>query len=252
MSVTGIGPVADGGTYGKWLGDIAGTSGIGPFASGDTYAQAIGGGAGTSGLQNFLNNLVSGGLDSPLSRFAGGIGALFSPDAGSSIAELQGMSKDTRKEIDKIYKQISKLTGTTPKKARKEAYDRFDTTTKDVTATGLGQLEGDYSIQKQYDTLGSRIEGIQQGNLNLANQLGGYRELSLRPPVVTMDVAAVRGASDWTAPDIARQYEQFTNYGGPQTSQFIGGIQRNTADAIGRYLNTSADVAGLMNYGTLA
>lgn len=276
MSVTGIGPVADGGTYGKWLGDISGTSGIGPFSSGETYAQAIGGGAGTSGLQNFLNNLGGGALNlSNLNRLAGTIGSFLGPgfDAKAVTKALDKRTKQaTRKTDVRIENIYPELTGMTGEEALNKYYDNFSDVIQKTQALGRSDLGIDPELASQYDRLGSRVQNI-QNQYSLGGRLGGYERLALDPPVVSMDVGSVRGAADWSAPEIARQYSAFTDYSGPQASRFIYGgkntaedigsyygnssdiakmMDYKTLDAVGRYYNTSGDVAGLMNYGTMA
>jgi hypothetical protein len=119
MSVTGIGPVADGAVYGKWLGDTTGTSGIGPFASGDTYAQAIGGGAlGSKGIAGFLGGLGSGSFNlNNLNRLAGTVGNLIGPgfDVEASTEALDERAKKTKRQINKrisnIYPGLTGMTG---------------------------------------------------------------------------------------------------------------------------------------------
>lgn len=252
MSVTGIGPVADGGTYGKWLGDTAGTSGIGPFASGDTYAQAIGKNAGTSGFQGFLGGLANGDF-SNVFRLAGAFGGLLGPnfDPQASTEQLKQESKKTTKQINKRIKNIyPELTGMTGEEALNQYYENFGNTVENVTRQGLANLGIDPDISKQYNQLNTRVQDI-QNQYSLGGRLGGYEKLALDPAVVSMNIGSIRGASSWSAPEIASQYGMFTNYSGPQASKFIYG-GNNTAEAVGRYYNTSGDVAGLMNYGTLA
>jgi hypothetical protein len=256
MPVTGIGPVADGGTYAKWLGDTAGTSGIGPFASGDTYAQALGGGGGSL-LGNigssFLEGLGGSGGLSNVFRLAGTVGGLLGPgvDIKDATKQLNKMSKRTTRKIDERIENIYPgLTGMTGEEALSKYYDAFANTVKDVVAQGRSDLTMDPDISKQYNLLNTRIDDI-QNQYSLANRLGGYEKLALDPAVVSMDVGSIRKAADWTAPEIASQYGMMMDYSGPQASKFIYG-NRGTADAVGRYYNSSGDVAGLMNYGTLA
>jgi hypothetical protein len=255
MSVTGIGPVADGAVYGKWLGDTTGTSGIGPFASGDTYAQAIGGGAlGSKGIAGFLGGLGSGSFSlNNLNRLAGTVGNLIGPgfDVEASTEALDERAKKTKRQINKRISNIYPgLTGMTGEEALNKYYDAFANTVANTTAQGRADLGIDPEISRQYNQLNTRVQNIQD-QYSLAGRLGGYEQLALDPAVVSMDIGSIRKAADWTAPEIASQYGMLMDYSGPQASKFIYG-NRGTADAIGKYYNTSGDVAGLMNYGTLA
>lgn len=249
MSVTGIGPVADGGVYGKWLNDTAGTSGIGPFASGDTYAQAIGGGAGTAvpGLGGVLGQLGN------VFRLAGTVGSFLGPGFDTEAA-TKALKKEARKTTNKIDERIANiypgLTGMTGEEALNKYYDAFADTVAKVSAQGRSDLGIDPDISKQYNLLNTRVDNI-QNQYSLAGRLGGYEKLALDPAVVSVDVGSIKKAADWTAPEIASQYGMMMDYSGPQASKFIYG-NRGTADAVGKYYNSSGDVAGLMNYGTLA
>ncbi len=250
MPVTGIGPVADGNVYGKWLDDTAGTSGIGPFASGDTYAQAIGGGSSTFNLGDLSN----------LTRFAGSLGSLF----GGGSTDIQEIMKQTTKYLKDQEKRYQKktyrsmeniypgLTGMTGEEALQKYYDAFANTVGNVAAQGRADLGVSPDISSEYNRLNTRVQDI-QNQYSLAGRLGGYEKLALDPPVVSMDVASIRDTADWVDPtsnQIKGKYKAMYDYQDPQTQQFIYG-SRNTADAIGRYYNTSGDVSGLMNYGGL-
>lgn len=194
-----------------------------------------------------------------LGRLAGSVAGLAGLDVFSN-SQIQESTKKLQEEADRVRQEIDRtigniypaLTGLTGPEAMKKYYDAFAKTVQDTTARGRADLTADPNISKQYNTLSNRINSIQQGNLNLSNLVGGYAQLAKDPPVVSLDPAKIRAAGDWTAPGIASQYKQFTSYSDPQTSQFISGVQRPVADAIGRYYNTSSDFAGLMNYGTLA
>jgi hypothetical protein len=218
------------------LGNLSGTGALGGGGGGD-FLGALGG----------LSNVF---------RLAGTVGNLFSPgtagiDTQASVKQLNKMSKRTTRKIDERIANIyPALTGMTGEEALNKYYDAFANTVKDVVAQGRSDLTMDPDISKQYNLLNTRIDDI-QNQYSLANRLGGYEKLALDPAVVSMDVGSIRKAADWTAPEIASQYGMMMDYSGPQASKFIYG-NRGTADAVGRYYNTSGDVAGLMNYGTLA
>jgi hypothetical protein len=172
------------------------------------------GALGTNGILNFANGFGSSGFNlSNLSRFAGSLGNLLGPGF-----DMAASTKELEDMAKKTTKQID--LGISP------------------------------DIAAEYDRLGSRVDNI-QNQYSLAGRLGGYEKLALEPPVVSMDVSSIRKAADWASPEIASQFGMMTDYSGPQASRFIYGGNR-TADAIGKYYNTSGDVAGLMNYGTLA
>lgn len=212
------------------------------------------GALGSKGLGSFLGSIGSGALNlNNLSRLAGTVGNLIGP--GFDIeASTKALKKEQRKTTNKIDQRIENiypgLTGMTGEEALNKYYDAFANTVANVSAQGRADLGIDPEISKQYDRLNTRVQNIQD-QYSLAGRLGGYEKLALDPAVVSMDVGSIRSAADWTAPEIASQYGMLTDYSGPQASKFIYG-NRGTADAIGKYYNTSGDVAGLMNYGTLA
>lgn len=186
-------------------------------------------------------------------RLAGTVGSLLGPgfDIQAATKALDKRSKRTTKDIDERISNIYPgLTGMTGEEALDKYYKNFANTASNVTAQGRSDLGIDPEISRQYNQLNTRVQDI-QNQYSLAGRLGGYEKLALDPAVVSMDVGSIRSAADWSAPEIAAQYGVFTDYSGPQASRFIYGGS-NTADAIGRYYNTSGDVAGLMNYGTLA
>lgn len=207
---------------------------------------------GTSGLQNFISQLGSGGL-SNIFRLAGTVGNLLGPglDIEASTKALDKRAKKTENKIDERIANIYPgLTGMTGEEALNKYYDAFADTVANVSAQGRADLGIDPDISKQYNQLNTRVDNI-QNQYSLAGRLGGYEKLALDPAVVSMDVGSIRKAADWTSPEIASQYGMLMDYSGPQASKFIYG-NRGTADAVGKYYNTSGDVAGLMNYGTLA
>jgi hypothetical protein len=212
------------------------------------------GALGTKGILNFLNGFGGGSKDlNNLNRFAGGLGSLLGPgfDIAASTKALEDMAKKTTSQIDERISNIyPNLTGLTGSDMVYNAYKNLAGTVRDVANQGYANLQRDPDISTSYDRLSNRVDSI-QNQYSLANRIGGYEKLALDPSVVSMDVGSIRGAADWSAPEIASQYGMLTDYSGPQASKFIYG-NRGTADAIGKYYNTSGDVAGLMNYGTLA
>jgi hypothetical protein len=212
------------------------------------------GALGSKGLGSFFESIGSGALNlNNLSRLAGTVGNFIGPgfDVEASTEALDERAKKTKRQINKRISNIYPgLTGMTGEEALNKYYDNFANTVANVSAQGRADLGIDPDISKQYNQLNTRIQNIQD-QYSLAGRLGGYEKLALDPAVVSMDVGSIRSAADWTAPEIASQYGMLMDYSGPQASKFIYG-NRGTADAIGKYYNTSGDVAGLMNYGTLA
>ena len=222
---------------------------FGDFSSNPDVSSTGNYSLGSSGSSNLL-----GGLGN-LGRLAGAVGGLVAPSFSieESTKKLQEEANKVRQEIDQRIGNIyPALTGLTGQEAMQKYYDAFADTVAKTTAQGRADLQADPDISKQYGTLSNRIEEIQSGNLNLSNLVGGYEKLTLDTPVVSIDPAKIKAAGAWTAPEIASQYSQFMDYSGPQASSFISGVQRPTAEAIGKYYNTSGDFAGLMNYGGLA
>jgi len=214
------------------------------------------GALGSKGLGSFLESIGSGALNlNNLSRLAGTVGNLIGP--GFDIEDsTKALKKEQRKTTNKIDQRIENiypgLTGMTGEEALAKYYDAFANTVADVAARGRADLGIRPDISSEYDRLNTRVQDIQD-QYSLAGRLGGYEKLALDPPVVSMDVSSIRDVADWVDPttnQIKGKYRAMYDYADPQTQQFIYG-SRNTADAIGRYYNTSGDVAGLMNYGGL-
>jgi len=194
-----------------------------------------------------------------LFRLAGTLGSLFGA-GGESIDDyiqeatkiLKEESKQTTKDVNKRIANIEKLTGITPGAARRKAYDRMDREVKQYIKRGRKDLATRPDIGEEFDRLDTRAQDI-QNRYSLSNLLGGYENIALNPPVVSMDVNAIRNTADWVDPttnQVQSKYKAMYDYSDPQTQRFLYG-NRNTADAIGRYYNTSGDVAGLMNYGSV-
>lgn len=209
-------------------------------------AGALGGGS------NNLNNLT---------RLAGSLGGLFGGGGLNSIEDYikqatKTLKKEQRRTTRKINTRIEniypELTGMTGEEALNKYYDAFANTVANVAAQGRADLGVTPDISAEYDRLSNRVQNI-QNQYSLAGRLGGYEKLALDPPVVSMDAASIRNVADWVDPtsnQIKSKYKAMYDYQDPQSQQFIYG-SRNTADAIGRYYNTSGDVSGLMNYGGL-
>lgn len=203
------------------------------------------------------NSLNLGNLQN-LTRLAGSLGTLFgggglSFDTEKTIKELENMIKKTTKQTDKRIANIYPgLTGMTGEEALNKYYDAFANTVSDVAARGRADLGISPDIASEYTRLNNRVQNI-QNQYSLSGRLGGYENLALNPPVVSMDVGAIRDAADWVDPttnQIKGKYKAMYDYQDPQTQQFMYG-SRNTSDAIGKYYNTSGDVAGLMSYSNV-
>jgi len=193
-----------------------------------------------------------------LTRLAGSLGNLFTRggvafETSESIKELEKMAKQAEKDINtRIANIYPGLTGMTGEEALKKYYDAFANTVSNVAAQGRADLGISPDISSEYNRLNTRVQNIQD-QYSLAGRLGGYENLALNPPVVSMDVGAIRDVADWVDPttgEMKPKYTEMYSYKDPQTQQFIYG-SRNTADAIGRYYNTSGDVAGLMSYSNV-
>ena len=200
-----------------------------------------------------------GNLDN-LTRLAGGIGSLFGGGGGSSVEDyikeatktLKEEQRRTTKKIDRRIENIYPgLTGMTGEEALAKYYDAFANTVANTAAQGRADLNTSPDISSEYGRLNTRVQDI-QNQYSLAGRLGGYENLALDPAVVSMDVASIRDTADWVDPatnQIKGKYKAMYDYSDPQSQRFI--YDKSAADAIGRYYNTSGDVAGLMNYGGL-
>ena len=232
----------------------------GPFGTGSVPYGDIAG-ENLSGLGALGSAAASniGGLDN-LNRLAGGVGALFG-GGGSSLEDyikeatktLKEESRRTTRKIDRRIENIYPgLTGMTGEEALSKYYDAFANTVANVAAQGRADLGVTPDISSEYNRLNTRVQNIQD-QYSLAGRLGGYENLALDPPVVSMDVSSIRDVADWVDPttnQIKGQYKAMYDYSDPQTRQFIYGGGR-TADAIGRYYGSSGDVAGLMSYSNV-
>lgn len=193
-----------------------------------------------------------------LNRLAGRLGVLLGGggqtfDIDQSLKGINKITKKTKKNIRSTISNIyPELTGMTGEEALNKYYQEFANTVADTTAGGRLDLGISPDISSEYGRLNSRVQDI-QNQYSLAGRLGGYERLALDPPVVSMDVSSIRDVADWTDPttdQIKGQYKTMYDYSDPQTRQFIYGGGR-TADAIGRYYNTSGDVSGLMSYSNV-
>jgi len=218
------------------------------------------GSAASKALDDALSGLSVGSLDN-ITRLAGSLGALFG--GGSSIEDIikqstQQLKQEARKTTQKINQRIENiypgLTGMTGEEALAKYYDAFANTAANVTSQGRSDLTSTPYIGTEYDRLGSRIQDI-TNQYSLSNQLGGYPTIASQGAapgqVTSIDVASIRDVADWVDPttnQIKPKYKAMYDYGDPQTQRFIYG-SRDTSDAIGKYYNTSGDVAGLMSYG---
>jgi hypothetical protein len=207
---------------------------------------------------NPIGSLSIGNLEN-LTRLAGNLGVLFGGgssafDIEESLKDLKKMRKQTRRQTDTRIENIyPELTGMTGPDAIKKYIEEFADTSSMYTAQGRADLGISPDLSTEFNRFNNRVQNI-QNQYSLANRLGGYERLALDPPVVSMDVSAIRDTADWVDPTSGQLKDKYTamyNYSSPQTKQFLYGA-RNTADAIGRYYNTSGDVSGLMSYGSLA
>jgi len=194
-------------------------------------------------------------LGNSLTALGGSLGQLFGDGGSKSVEDyieqatdiLEEKTGEAQEEVDKRISNIYPgLTGLTGEQALAKYYDNFANTIRDVQARGRADLDLSPDISSEYGRLGNRVGEIQD-QYSLANRVGGYTNLVLDPAVVQIDEDRLgRAGERFMNP----KYKQMYAYDDPQTSRFIYG-SRNTTDAIGKYYNTSGDVAGLMNYGSV-
>jgi hypothetical protein len=215
---------------------------------GDTYWS----GAGRKSGQQSPNWTA---LGNSLTGLAGSLGHLFGDGGSKSVEDyiagarkvLEEMTGEAEEKVDERISNIYPgLTGLTGEQALAQYYENFANTIRDVQARGRADLDLSPDISSEYGRLSNRVGEIQD-QYSLANRVGGYTNLALDPAVVQIDEGRLRGAGERF---MDPKYKQMYDYSDPQTSRFIYG-SRNTADAIGKYYNTSGDVAGLMNYGNV-
>lgn len=166
-----------------------------------------------------------------------------------STGILNDLTDETEAKTSEYAAQVYPgLTGLTGEEALSKYYDAFSDTITRIEDRGLSQLANRPEIDQEYDRLSGRVGNILNNNqYNLASQAGGYGNIVRGEGVVQMDQGRLDAAGDRL---LNAKYKQAYDYGDPQTSKFIYGSD-NTANAIGKYYNTSGDVAGLMSYGAV-
>ena len=217
------------------------------------------------GNNSFLEVLAAnvGGLGADIATLFGGSSSGKGEEEGKGkkgadaiadyVKESTGILNDLTDETEAKTREYAAqvypgLTGLTGEEALNKYYDAFSDTITRIEDRGLSQLGNRPDIGKEYDTLSGRVEGILNNNqYNLASQAGGYGNIARGEGVVQMDQGRLDAAGDRL---LNAKYKQAYDYGDPQTSKFIYGSD-NTANAIGKYYNTSGDVAGLMSYGAV-
>jgi hypothetical protein len=211
---------------------------------------------GTKKDGSFLDVLAGnvGGLGADIKTLFGGSSSKTGVDAISDYVKksTDTLNKLTDKTEDKVAYYADQvypgLTGLTGEEALNKYYDAFSDTITRVEDRGLSQLANRPEIDQEYNRLATRVGNVLNNNqYNLASQAGGYGNIVRGEGVVQMDQGRLDAAGDRL---LNPKYKQAYDYGDPQTSKFIYGSD-NTANAIGKYYNTSGDVAGLMSYGSV-
>ncbi len=211
------------------------------------------------GNNSFLDVLAAnvGGLGADISTLFGGSSSGKGKKGADAIADyvkkstgiLNDLTDETEAKVNDYAEQVYPgLTGLTGEEALSKYYDAFSDTITRIEDRGLNQLAKRPEIDQEYDRLSGRVGNILNNNqYNLASQAGGYGNIVRGEGVVQMDQGRLDAAGDRL---LNAKYKQAYDYGDPQTSKFIYGSD-NTANAIGKYYNTSGDVAGLMSYGAV-
>ncbi len=209
-----------------------------------------------AGNNSFLDVLAGnvGGLGADIKTLFGGSSSKTGVDAISDYVKksTDTLNKLTDETEDKVASYAADvypgLTGLTGEEALNKYYDAFSDTIARVEDRGLSQLANRPEIDQEYNRLATRVGNVLNNNqYNLASQVGGYGNIARGEGVVQMDQGRLDAAGDRL---LNAKYKQAYDYGDPQTSKFIYGSDK-TADAIGKYYNTSGDVAGLMSYGSV-
>ena len=195
-----------------------------------------------------------GGLGADIATLFGGSSSKTGIDAISDYVKestrvLNELADDTEDKIASYASDVYPgITGLTGEEALNKYYDAFSDTITRTEDRSLSQLANRPEIDQEYDRLSGRVGDILNNNqYNLASQAGGYGNIVRGEGVVQMDQGRLDAAGDRL---LDPKYKQAYDYGDPQTSKFIYGSD-NTAKAIGKYYNTSGDVAGLMSYGAV-
>ena len=211
------------------------------------------------GNNSFLDVLAAnvGGLGADIATLFGGSSSGKGKKGADAIADyvkestgiLNEIADETEAKIGKYAREVNPgLTDKYPAEALREYYKAFSDTITRTENRSLSQLANRPEIDQEYDRLSGRVGNILNNNqYNLASQAGGYGNIVRGEGVVQMDQGRLDAAGDRL---LNAKYKQAYDYGDPQTSKFIYG-SADTAKAIGKYYNTSGDVAGLMSYGAV-
>lgn len=209
------------------------SSGSGSGSIFDSIAGALPGITGAIGAGRNVYNAVTG---------KGG-NQFFDPTyVEETTKKLKQEAADTLAEIEDRFANIAGLTGVSTEDAVQDYYKRYQDYFVPAKAQGRKDVyDFQPSLGASYDTATDRIKDLTTQYSLLRNPL--FMEYAKNPATVEMDVASIKNVIDLEDP----KYKVYSDYSGPQTSQFIYGKPDTSQQQAAFYAN-SPQVKALMTY----
>ena len=159
-----------------------------------------------------------------------------------TTAKLKQEAADTLAEIEARFANIAGLTGVSTEDAVQDYYQRYQDYFVPAKAQGRKDVyEFEPSLGSSYDTSTDRIKELTTQYSLLNNDK--FMDYAKNPATVAMDVASIKNVVDLNDP----KYKAYSDYSGPQTSQFIYGKPDTSQQQAAFYAN-SPQVKALMTY----
>lgn len=159
-----------------------------------------------------------------------------------TTAKLKQEAADTLAEIEARFANIAGLTGVSTEDAVQDYYQRYQDYFVPAKAQGRKDVyEFEPSLGSSYDTSTDRIKELTTQYSLLNNDK--FMDYAKNPATVAMDVASIKNVVDLDDP----KYKAYSDYSGPQTSQFIYGKPDTSQQQAAFYAN-SPQVKALMTY----
>ena len=162
--------------------------------------------------------------------------------AEETTKKLKQEAADALAEIEQRFANLAGLTGISTEDAVQDYENRYKAYFEPTQAQGRKDVyEFQPSLGSSYDTSTDRIAELTKQYSLLNNDK--FMEYAKNPATVTMDVASIKNVIDLDDP----KYKVYSDYSGPQTSQFIYGKPDTSQQQAAFYAN-SPQVKSLMTY----
>jgi len=213
--------------------DSSGSSGSGGGSTFNSILGALPAITGAIGAGRNVYNAVTG---------KGG-NQFFDPTyAQETTKKLKQEAADALAEIEQRFANLAGLTGISTEDAVQDYENRYKAYFEPTQAQGRKDVyEFQPSLGSSYDTSTDRIAELTKQYSLLNNDK--FMEYAKNPATVTMDVASIKNVIDLDDP----KYKVYSDYSGPQTSQFIYGKPDTSQQQAAFYAN-SPQVKSLMTY----